>query len=231
MTPRLLPVICLCAGALSLDGCATATVHSTTAHRTRLALPPIAGNQFIRSPVSIERECALTASVVGYRVPCPEIVPRGTVPGPGPDEEVVGPDSTSGFAEAPTWRGWVFGSSTSEAGHLVIQASPRPVPNLLHAVDGGGFDPRAPANRLGYVVLHHRRYRLVTPIARLTINGWHVRIVVVSMENDSTALRDHVAMVWTTAGHTYVVGFHDLQGVIATEELDKALVRGMRLVS
>lgn len=124
----------------------------------------------------------------------------------------------------------MFGSSLSEAGHLIIQAAPYRIRRALRAVDGIGWDPIAPANRQGFIVLGHHRYPLVIPRGVIHVHDWRVRIVFVSTENDSTALRDHVVFLWTVGGHTYMFGFHDLQGFAVTVRLDRVVMSGIRLV-
>jgi hypothetical protein len=49
--------------------------------------------------------------------------------------------------------------------------------------------------------------------------------------NAGSAFMRHVVLIWTVGGHTYGVGFHKVQGVRPTLDLDKALARGIRLVA
>ena len=46
----------------------------------------------------------------------------------------------------------------------------------------------------------------------------------------SSAFSDHVVLVWTTNGHSYAIGFHDIGGLRPTLALDLVLARGIRLV-
>jgi len=48
--------------------------------------------------------------------------------------------------------------------------------------------------------------------------------------NDGSAFAHHVVLVWSAAGHTYGVGFHNLRGIRQTLRLDEELVRHIMLV-
>ena len=72
----------------------------------------------------------------------------------------------------------------------------------------------------------------VRPLRRLAINGWRMRVVYVpAATNDGSAFMDHVVLIWTVGGHTYAVGFHDVDGIHRTLELDVALARSIELVA
>jgi hypothetical protein len=125
-----------------------------------------------------------------------------------------------GVSCSPTgrWKGWVFGSSevAYPHEHLVVQASPVPVPGYAKAIDGPGWYQGA----------------RVTVREPITINGWRAHWVFVPpATNEGSAFAGHVVLVWTTAGHTYAVGFHDLSTRATTRALDLELVRHVRLVS
>jgi hypothetical protein len=62
------------------------------------------------------------------------------------------------------------------------------------------------------------------------IGDWHARWVYVSPATNESAMRGHDALVWTTGGHTYAVGFHEFGTRRATRALDVELVGGIRLV-
>jgi hypothetical protein len=113
------------------------------------------------------------------------------------------------------WRGWVVGSSTTADAHLVLTASPRPISNYAKVVNGPAWYPGARIKPLGWV----------------TINGWRIREVFApGATNDGSAFAGHVVLIWTTGGHTYALGFHDLHGIQRTLSLDLTLARGIRLV-
>jgi hypothetical protein len=48
--------------------------------------------------------------------------------------------------------------------------------------------------------------------------------------NEGSGLSDHVGLIWTTGGHTYGIGFHNVQGIRETLELDDGLAGGIELV-
>jgi hypothetical protein len=41
----------------------------------------------------------------------------------------------------------------------------------------------------------------------------------------------HVVLIWTLGGHTYGVGFHNVQGLRRTLDVDVAFAQGIRLVA
>ena len=47
--------------------------------------------------------------------------------------------------------------------------------------------------------------------------------------NDGSAFAGHVVLIWTTQGHTYAIGFHEVAGISSTLDLDLALAQGIRL--
>jgi hypothetical protein len=105
--------------------------------------------EFGPAPPQLLRQCKQTARVVGYPVPCPTVVPRGLRPTVAPDVggaqckfEIVGLPCGSQGRRSP-WHGWVIGSSevddirfTVTPEHLVITATPRPLGNYAHVVNG-----------------------------------------------------------------------------------------------
>jgi hypothetical protein len=99
--------------------------------------------------------------------------------------------------------------------HLVITASPRALSNDAKVVNGPVWYP---ADR-------------VQPLGRTRINGWRVRVdYVPPATNDGSAFAYHVVLIWTTGGHTYGIGFHDVYGIGPTIRLDEILAKGVRLI-
>ena len=71
----------------------------------------------------------------------------------------------------------------------------------------------------------------VRPLGWTEINGWRMRAVYVPPEtNDGSAFMHHVVLVWTNAGHTYGVGFHNTQGIRQTLLLDEELAKHIKLI-
>jgi hypothetical protein len=67
---------------------------------------------------------------------------------------------------------------------------------------------------------------------RLTVNSWRMHAVYVPPRtNDGSALAHHVVLIWTAGGHTYGVGFHNVDGISQTLQLDLALARWIRLLA
>lgn len=127
---------------------------------------------------------------------------------------IVGPGGVGGCGKA--WRGWVVGSSETNDQHLVIVASPHPLRSEARVVNGPGWYPGA----------------RVRALRSLTINGWRIRAVYVPFaKNDGSAFASHVVLIWMVGGHTYGIGFHNVQGFRRTLDLDVALAQGIRLVS
>lgn len=176
----------------------------------------VAGVEFVPASAALLRACHSTARVVGYRVPCPTLVPAGITAFPsgaihGCSIHIVGPGGVGGCAHS--WRGWVIGSSVSP--HLVLLATPRPIRDDARVING-------PA------VLAGMRER---PLGVLTSGGWRIQILLVPpRDNEGSAFSGHVVLVWTSGGHTYAVGFHDVVSEKATLLWDKELLRGIRLI-
>ena len=176
------------------------------------------GAKFVPASKRLINECHTTARAVHYAVPCPTRVPVGLTESPmnsptGCVLHVIGPGGGRGCA-AP-WRGWIVGSSVTSDEHLVITASPTPLRDYARVVNGPAWYPGA----------------RVRPLAWLHINGWQIRAVFVPEgTNDGSAFAHHVVLIWTVAGHTYGVGFHDVRGIQPTLDLDEELVRSIRLI-
>jgi hypothetical protein len=56
-------------------------------------------------------------------------------------------------------------------------------------------------------------------------------VYVPPLTNDGSAFMYHVVLIWSDAGHTYGVGFHNTRGIRRTLLLDEELVRHIRLVA
>jgi hypothetical protein len=174
---------------------------------------------FVRSPASVLRQCRETARAVTYAAPCPMLLPRGLVGTSVRFGRKCRPLQIVGVPCPPPgrWKGWIVGSVelASPREHLVITASPRPVRDYAKVVNGPGWYPAA---------------RVVVG-SRATIHRWRGRWVYVPpATNDGSAFAGHVVFVWTSAGHTYAAGFHDVSTRRETRALDLELVRHMRLV-
>ena len=176
------------------------------------------------------RQCRDAARTLGYAVPCPTRIPRGLVgtpfgiptrgggfkaqPGCRPRFPIVG--------LSPCWpspaeqKNWIFGSSQVEVPreHLVIRGSPRPVHDYAKALGVLGLDP-AKRVRVGRWI---------------TLHDWRARWVFVPLRGNESIFLGHLALVWTTGGHTYAVGFHDWNPRAVTRAMDLELVRHIRLV-
>jgi hypothetical protein len=176
------------------------------------------GGAFVAAGRRLVAQCHLTARSIGYPVPCPMRIPRGfTEMAPkhatGCVLHVIGLGGVGGCARS--WRGWVVGSSATASQHLAITASPRPLRNPARVVNGPAWYP-------------HARVRQV---ARVEINGWRMRAVMVPQEtNDGSVFANHVVLVWTVGSHTYAVGFHNVRGLRQTLRLDERLARGIQLI-
>jgi hypothetical protein len=125
---------------------------------------------------------------------------------------IIGPGGRAACGKS--WREWIVGSGETSDQHLVLVASPRPIRNDAKVVNGPAWYPAA----------------RVRPLRRLTINGWRMRAVhVPSATNAGSAFADHVVLIWTVGGHTYALGFHNVDGLRRTLEVDIALARAVQL--
>lgn len=178
--------------------------------------------RFVTAPAHLISQCRQVAHAVGYSAPCPMLIPRGLKRtqvhvGSTCHFQIVGLPCHPG-RRWNGWRGWLFGSSevADRPAHLVISASPTPLSNYAKLVNG-------PAWR------HGERVVIGAPA---TINRWRGRWIFVSpLTNEGSAFAGHVVFAWTTHGHTYAVGFHDLSTRVKTRALDVELVRHIRLVN
>jgi hypothetical protein len=109
----------------------------------------------------------------------------------------------------------VVGTSNNGREHLVITASRRPLTNDAKLVNGPAWYPQA----------------RVRPVGSVNIKGWRMRAVYVPpATNDGSSFMHHVVLVWSNAGHTYGVGFHNIRGIRKTLLLDEALARHIELI-
>ncbi len=197
--------------------------RSSTAQRAATTSEPV--EPFIPTPKSVIARCRVVARVVHYPVPCPTRIPRGLHGTPRPPSvpaacrfAVVSlpcnPTRTNG------WRGWVAGSSETADDppqHLVITAAPYVEHNYAKLVNGPGWYSGARVRVGGWV----------------RVGRWNARwIYVPPATNDGSAFAGHIVLVWTTAGHTYGVGFHDVnESSRLTKAMDLKLVRSIRLIA
>lgn len=181
--------------------------------------PRKAGLDFIAAPQVLLAKCRATARAVGYPVPCPTYIPAGLAVGsatPTGCLDVIGPGGRPACGPAgKTWRGWVVGTSNAGLEHLVMTASPKPLTNDAKLVNGPAWYPQARVRRVGSV----------------NIKGWRMRAVYVPpATNDGSSFMYHVVLVWSDAGHSYGVGFHNIRGIRQTLLLDEELARHIKLV-
>jgi len=207
--------VALVAALANVSGCSRS--HSA-ASTTRTESTDLAGVKFVSAAPGLVARCHSTARAVGYAVPCPTKVPEGltetAVNGPGTCAlHIIGPAGMGGCA--PSWRGWVVGSSTTPDQHLVLTASPGALHNDAKVVNGPAWYPTA----------------RVKPLAWVTINGWRMHAVFVPpATNDGSAFARHVVLIWTLGEHTYAVGFHNVEAIHQTLRFDEELARNIRLV-
>jgi hypothetical protein len=117
---------------------------------------------------------------------------------------------------AGCWCGWVVGSSTVGEQSLVLSASPSVLSRYAKVVNGPAWYRGARTRPLGWITVSGRRMRVVWVPART---------------NDASSFSDHVALIWTAAGHTYALGFLNVDGLAATLALDRKLAAGVELVA
>jgi hypothetical protein len=187
-------------------------VHPTIPQR-----PNALGMRFVAASSALRAKCRATARSVGYPVPCPLRIPAGLAvngsASPTACLDVIGPGGVGGCDKS--WRGWIIGTSDVGADHLVITASPQPLTNYAKLVNGPAWYPRARVRALGWV----------------KINGWRMRSVYVPpATNDGSAFMHHVVLIWSEAGHTSGVGFHNARGIRRTLLLDEELATHIKRV-
>jgi hypothetical protein len=193
--------------ALTSGGCSGGHEGSLTNEQPKPIRP-----QLVQASTRLLAKCQRTATKLGYPVACPTLVPDGLVPTAGTECRL----DVIGRGCGRSWRKWAFGSSETADQHLVITASPRLLQNHAKLINGPGW----------YAAARVRSLRC------FTLNGWEMKAVYVPpATNEGSAFARHVVLIWTVGGHTYGVGFHNVDGIRATLDLDLALARGMRLVA
>jgi hypothetical protein len=170
------------------------------------------------TPQSVTGMCDRAAASVGYRVPCPKLFPTGFAATPASGGcRIAIIQAARACRGNNAWAGWVVGSSqdsTIPPQHLVLVASPRPIRDFAKLVNGPAWYSGARVQVLG----------------RSIINGWRITsLFVPPATNDGSAFAGHDVLAWTTGGHTYAVGFHNVHGSRATLALDRALVQSIVL--
>lgn len=174
----------------------------------------VAGIKLVPVTEEVRGQCRTTARTLGYRVPCPTVLPEGARPTP-----VAGPLATSPFADDfihPGFRGfsrWAFLTVDFPAedleGHLVISASPT-------IVDARHFAYLEPAPGEDVVVESELRFR-----------GQRAEWVRVP-QSSSSIFGGHTVLLWSEEGHSYGVGFHGVGARV--RELNRAIAEGMKLI-
>ncbi len=212
-------------------GSVTSGVASLTGGQTKAI---VASLPFAAVTQVVTLECQATADAVGYAIPCPTQLPLGmTVTSP------VSGDSCGRFAfvaggllwselnprcssyDRRAFR-WFFGTSgVNQPGsgnatfqHLVIQGAPAVIGEPDRVID-------LPAP---YV-----KPEAVLPRGKMTIDRIVRRFYMVPVDNPS-AMRSHLAVVWSQGGHTYAYSFHVTDGVSKARALDIYLLRHLRLI-
>jgi hypothetical protein len=96
-----------------------------------------------------------------------------------------------------------------------LQAAPRVTSNPAQAIDGPGWQAADKVRRIGATRIH----------------GWRIAIYLVPpLSNEGSAFSGHVVFVWSSEGHTYAAGYHDVVSIASTVRWDRALVGGIRLL-
>jgi hypothetical protein len=157
---------------------------------------PSAAWRWVSAPEALLRQCRATAAQVGYRVPCPRQIPVGLARGVGAIEGTgcaTDRVAAAGFGACPRyWRGWVLGVGAVNADSIAFTASPGVVPSPVGLVNGP--PPYAPTSH-------------VRALGTLRIHGWLAHVVFVPQKaNEGSQFAYHVALIWTTGGHTYGIG-------------------------
>jgi hypothetical protein len=176
--------VALLAAALLAAGCGASPERESL--RTR-----VAGVQLVRASATVRSQCERAAQELGYPVPCPGVLPKGSFSTPPVIEgcrlRLIGPGCFQ-------WRRWLAGSiefpSKVRVSHLVIQGSPRSEPPERF-VHGPAWWPGAKVEVVGRERLRGRSAQ------------W-IRVP----ECSGATLGGHLLLMWTEDNHTYGVGFH-----------------------
>jgi hypothetical protein len=204
---------CIAAAWMLLAGCGDA----------RLAARVVVGEKLV--PVEhvtirkggIEKECRVTAKVVGYAVPCPRLLPESAT---------ATPVSTScrgqyvGWLIQPTcapYQQIVFSSinweTTRRVGHFVITATPRRL-GLLSAITY----PKPPS-----------RFDRILTVGHTKVAGHPAEIVKCLSLVSNRLYSGHTVFVWSIGDHTYLLGFHGTDR--GARQLDEAVASTLQFVS
>jgi hypothetical protein len=179
-------------------------------------------------------ECQATANVVRYAIPCPTRLPVGMavtspVPGDmcgrfafiaaGKMTAELNPRCSSYDRQASRWFFGTSGANQPGSGnasfqHLVIQGAPSVIAEPDRAID-------LPAAYVKPLPVLARGEMTIDKIVR--------RFYLVPGDNPS-AMRSHLAVVWTQAGHTYAYSFHVVDGMRMARALDVYLIMHLRLI-
>ena len=171
----------------------------------------VAGLELVPASDEVRRQCERAAAELGFAVPCPGVLPKGSYSTPplveGCRLRLVGPGCF-------VWHRWLVGSiefpSTLRVGHLLVQGSPRPR-SPVRFVYGPAWWPEATVQIIG-------RDRIRRSTAR-----W------IEVPDGSESLfGGHLLLMWTESGNTYGIGFHGYDP--GARELDLAVARSLTMV-
>jgi hypothetical protein len=99
--------------------------------------------------------------------------------------------------------------------HLVVQGAPEIVRNPARAIDGPAMLPGSRVQALGTVMVNG--------------NLMHWYFVPPDL-NIGSAFAHHLVLVWTSTGHTYAYGFHDVDGIAKARTRDLQLARHLVMI-
>jgi hypothetical protein len=195
----------LLALALLASGCGADSERWTSASQ-------VAGVELVPASAAVLRQCQRAANELGYAVPCPGVLPRGSYSTPpvipGCRLYLVG----TGCFE---WRRWLIGSiefpSKVRVSHLVIQGSPLPR-SPERFVHGPAWWPGAKVEIVG----------------RQRLRGRAAQWIEVP-EGSGSTLGGHLVLMWTENGHNYGIGFHGHDR--GARALDLAVTRRLTMVA
>jgi hypothetical protein len=168
--------------------------------------------------VDLREQCRWTADAVGYPVPCPTMLPAGTITTPVPPQAhlrchhlgIVSPGDACGRVQE-LWRGWIAGSSQTQSEHLVVFGAPAGVHVPAHVIFGPAWYRAETVQPRG-----------VARVAGKTMHWYYVRP---TRGNEGTEMEHHLVLVWTQSGHTYAYGFHVVYTLSLARALDLELAR------
>jgi hypothetical protein len=175
----------------------------------------VAGVEVVPATDAIPQQCEAAAHELGFAVPCPGLIPKGSYSTPpvvkGCRLLMVG----TGCGPS-RWRLWLVGSiefpSKTRVGHLVLQGSPERR-TLERFVYGPGWWPQAPKIE----TVGHQRFR-----------GHSAEWIEVP-EGSGSSLGGHLVLVWTKGDHTYGIGFHGYDS--GARALDLLLAHSLTMIA